>query len=85
MRRKAYDLPILCLAEISVFFLHVNSKACGSLVVKVMDSWEVCHEFERVIAENPSWEVDQFTPNMSKLKHSPVEVVWKLGEEGCQP
>ncbi|GFT77376.1 hypothetical protein TNCV_1470361 [Trichonephila clavipes] len=47
----------------------------GSLVVQVTDSWSACHEFEPVTAENPPC---RRTLSMSRLKRSPVGLVWKL-------
>ncbi|GFV45863.1 hypothetical protein TNCV_2322231 [Trichonephila clavipes] len=43
-----------------------------------MDSWPTRHEFELSIAEDPPCRGGQHTLNMSRVKHSPVGVVWKL-------
>ncbi|GFX77562.1 hypothetical protein TNCV_4026121 [Trichonephila clavipes] len=45
---------------------------CGSLVVKVTDSWLACHEFEPSIAEYAPYSVDRCTFNMSRLKCPPT-------------
>ncbi|GFY02863.1 hypothetical protein TNCV_3507431 [Trichonephila clavipes] len=60
----------------------------GSLVVKVMDSWLACREYEPCTAEEQSWRRSRCRLNMSKLKRPPVGVVYKLGEEcylRCSP
>ncbi|GFU43097.1 hypothetical protein TNCV_109191 [Trichonephila clavipes] len=56
----------------------------GSLVVMVMDLWLACHEFEPSTAEDPPCSAGRCKLNMSKLKCSPVGVVWKLREKGSQ-
>ncbi|GFT17299.1 uncharacterized protein TNCV_4806151 [Trichonephila clavipes] len=58
---------------------YETSGDCGSLVVKVTDSRMACHEFEPGTAEDPLYKGDRCTL-MSKLKCTPVGVVWKLGE-----
>ncbi|GFX17320.1 hypothetical protein TNCV_3553251 [Trichonephila clavipes] len=57
--------------------LAANFGGLGSLVVKVTDS---SHEFEPCSAEYPPSRGGQCTLNMSRLKRSLVDVVWKLGE-----
>ncbi|GFW78846.1 hypothetical protein TNCV_2058671 [Trichonephila clavipes] len=39
-----------------------------SLVVKVMDSWSACHEFEPCAAEDPPYRGGRCTLNISRLK-----------------
>ncbi|GFV12452.1 hypothetical protein TNCV_1792311 [Trichonephila clavipes] len=39
-----------------------------------------CHEFEPSTAEDPSCRVQVMHGNLSKLKPSPINVVWKFGE-----
>ncbi|GFV19041.1 hypothetical protein TNCV_4759261 [Trichonephila clavipes] len=51
---------------------------CGSLEVKVTDSWLTCHKIEPNNAEDPP---SRCSLSMSRLKHPPFDVVWKLGEE----
>ncbi|GFV84420.1 hypothetical protein TNCV_5006841 [Trichonephila clavipes] len=52
-----------------------------SLVVKVTDSWLVCHELKPSTAEDPPCRGDRCMLNMSRLKCPPVDVAWKLGKE----
>ncbi|GFT70257.1 hypothetical protein TNCV_3457011 [Trichonephila clavipes] len=52
----------------------------SSLVLKVTDSWLVCHEFDPGTAKDPPCRGSRCTLNISRFKHSPVGVVWKLGE-----
>ncbi|GFW02926.1 hypothetical protein TNCV_3733251 [Trichonephila clavipes] len=52
----------------------------SNLVVKVTDSWPVCHEFEPSTAENMSFRGGQCTPNRSRFKRSPMSGVCKLEE-----
>ncbi|GFT57949.1 hypothetical protein TNCV_2768571 [Trichonephila clavipes] len=53
----------------------------GGLAVKLMVSWPACHEFEPSTAEDPLYTGGRCTLNMSRLKRSPVGVLWKFGEE----
>ncbi|GFX41472.1 hypothetical protein TNCV_3490121 [Trichonephila clavipes] len=53
----------------------------GSLVIKVTDLWPACHEIEPSTPEDPPCKEGRCTLNMLRLKHPPVGVVWKLGEE----
>ncbi|GFV36733.1 hypothetical protein TNCV_1034091 [Trichonephila clavipes] len=53
----------------------------SSLGVKVTDSWPACPEFKpdtTGTAEVPLCRGEQWTLNMSRLKHPPVGMVWKL-------
>ncbi|GFS61384.1 hypothetical protein TNCV_3105621 [Trichonephila clavipes] len=59
----------------------VWEEGCGSLVVKVTNSWLACHEFKPGTVEDPSCTGDRCTLNMSRLKCPPVGVVLKLGED----
>ncbi|GFX14230.1 hypothetical protein TNCV_1767241 [Trichonephila clavipes] len=54
----------------------------GSLVVKDMDSWSACHEFEPSTVEDPPCREGLSTLNMSRLKQPLVGAVWKLGKGG---
>ncbi|GFW78772.1 hypothetical protein TNCV_4261941 [Trichonephila clavipes] len=49
------------------------------LMVKVMDSWLSCHEFEPSTAEDPPCRGGRCTLNMSKFKRPTVGEEWKLG------
>ncbi|GFV38091.1 hypothetical protein TNCV_4204011 [Trichonephila clavipes] len=61
--------------------VDLSQGAChGSSVVKVIDSWQACHEFEPSVAFDPPRRRGRSTLNMSRLKRPPVGVVWKLGE-----
>ncbi|GFW42183.1 hypothetical protein TNCV_1206391 [Trichonephila clavipes] len=51
-----------------------------SLVVKVTDSWPVCHEFEPGTIEDPPCRRGRCTLNMLRLKRPSGGVMWKLGE-----
>ncbi|GFT11961.1 hypothetical protein TNCV_725681 [Trichonephila clavipes] len=42
-------------------------------------SWPACHEFEPHVAEDPPCIGGRYTLNMSRVKRSPVGVVWNLG------
>ncbi|GFT29138.1 hypothetical protein TNCV_3587491 [Trichonephila clavipes] len=53
----------------------------GILVVKIMDSWLACHEFEPSTTEDPPGKGYRCTLNMSRFKRSLVGVLGKLGEE----
>ncbi|GFT61998.1 hypothetical protein TNCV_3811741 [Trichonephila clavipes] len=55
------------------------------LVVKMTDSWPACHEFEPNTAEDLPFREDQCTLNLTRLKRSPIGMVWKLGEGRRQP
>ncbi|GFX32675.1 hypothetical protein TNCV_888131 [Trichonephila clavipes] len=50
-------------------------------MVKVTDSWLMCHEFEPSAAEDLPCRGGRCSLNLSRLKRPPVGVVWKLGEE----
>ncbi|GFU66687.1 hypothetical protein TNCV_3111711 [Trichonephila clavipes] len=49
----------------------------GSPVIRVMDSWLACHDFEPSTAEDPPCRGCRCMLNMSRLKYSPIGVVWK--------
>ncbi|GFW32922.1 hypothetical protein TNCV_1774871 [Trichonephila clavipes] len=68
---------------VSICVLERNLDSHGSLVVKVMD---FSQEFELRTVEHPPCRGGQCMPKMSRalLKSSPIGVMWKLGEEGCQ-
>ncbi|GFX22071.1 hypothetical protein TNCV_3054271 [Trichonephila clavipes] len=51
-----------------------------SLVVKFMDSWLACHEFERSTSEDSLCRGNRCTLKASRLKRPPVVEVWKLRE-----
>ncbi|GFX77251.1 hypothetical protein TNCV_5063841 [Trichonephila clavipes] len=55
----------------------------GILVVKVMNSWPACPEFEPSTAKDPPWREGRYTLNMSGVKRPSVGVVGKLGEGGA--
>ncbi|GFY24778.1 hypothetical protein TNCV_2689691 [Trichonephila clavipes] len=57
------------------------SPSRGSLVVKVTDSWPVCHEFKPCTTEDPPFSGGRCTLNLSRLKRPPLVEVWKLGEK----
>ncbi|GFX41132.1 hypothetical protein TNCV_2218301 [Trichonephila clavipes] len=48
-----------------------------NIVVKVIDSWPACHDFEHSTAEDPPGR------GVMHLKRPSVREVWKLGEEGA--
>ncbi|GFW80661.1 hypothetical protein TNCV_3235131 [Trichonephila clavipes] len=52
----------------------ISTPTCGrgSLVVKVTDSWQACHEFEPSTAENTQYRGGRYTLNMSKLRPPPA-------------
>ncbi|GFV69338.1 hypothetical protein TNCV_2943081 [Trichonephila clavipes] len=52
----------------------LRTTGCDSLVVKVMDSWLACHEFEPGAAEDPPCKKDRYTLNLSGLKRPPIGV-----------
>ncbi|GFU69102.1 hypothetical protein TNCV_4458291 [Trichonephila clavipes] len=49
------------------------------LVVKVTDWWSVSQEVKPSTAEDPPYSKSRCSLNMSRFKHPPVGVVWKLG------
>ncbi|GFV33294.1 hypothetical protein TNCV_1498161 [Trichonephila clavipes] len=55
----------------------------SSPVVKVTDSWQVCHEFEPSTIEDPQCNRGRFTLNKSRFKRPPFDVVCKLGDGGA--
>ncbi|GFV14444.1 hypothetical protein TNCV_165711 [Trichonephila clavipes] len=60
-----------------------SSCGCGSLVVKITDSWLVCHEFE-----DPPCRGVRSTLNIQRLKRPLVDVVWytaALGSTQWEP
>ncbi|GFV50223.1 hypothetical protein TNCV_621361 [Trichonephila clavipes] len=52
----------------------------GDVMVKVMDSWPACQEFEPSTAKDPPCRGSRCTLNISSLERRPVGVVCKLGE-----
>ncbi|GFV28501.1 hypothetical protein TNCV_3984521 [Trichonephila clavipes] len=64
---------------ISIVLLN-RAHGRGSLVVKVTDSGQVCHEFKPSTAQDPPCTGRQSMLNMLRLKHPPFGVVCKLGE-----
>ncbi|GFT47059.1 hypothetical protein TNCV_3747191 [Trichonephila clavipes] len=58
------------------------TRGTDCLLVKVMDSWPACHEFESSTAEDPP-RLRRCTLNLSKLKRPSVGMLWKLEEGGA--
>ncbi|GFW09810.1 hypothetical protein TNCV_868721 [Trichonephila clavipes] len=56
-------------SEWSPAFTQVFS-GCGSQVVKVSDSWLVCHEFQPSIVEDPPFRGERWTFNLSRAQTS---------------
>ncbi|GFX61357.1 uncharacterized protein TNCV_4894011 [Trichonephila clavipes] len=54
----------------------------GSLVVKVTDSWNACHDFEPCTTEDPPCRGGRYMLNMSRLKRPLFGVEFRRG--GCQ-
>ncbi|GFU20717.1 hypothetical protein TNCV_3176541 [Trichonephila clavipes] len=70
------------------FGLRIVLISRGYLVVKVTDSWLVCHEFKPSTAEDPPCRGGRCTLNVSRVRRPPVGVV--KFEEGvgylrCRP
>ncbi|GFX97192.1 hypothetical protein TNCV_556821 [Trichonephila clavipes] len=63
---------------VSITFRTLSDRR--SLMVKVMDSWLACHEFDSSVAENSKCREGHFTLNMLMLKRPPVgaeiEIEW---------
>ncbi|GFW00659.1 hypothetical protein TNCV_2284051 [Trichonephila clavipes] len=55
--------------------------SCGSLAVKVTDSWQERHVFEPSATKDPPCRGDRCMLNLLRLKRFPVGVVCELGEE----
>ncbi|GFU91455.1 hypothetical protein TNCV_2542231 [Trichonephila clavipes] len=73
-KTRSYDISTQSLGLIS-------QSGHDSRVVKVTDSWLVCHEFEFNTAEDSPCRRGRCTLSTSRLKIPPDDVVSKLGEE----
>ncbi|GFW27762.1 hypothetical protein TNCV_766431 [Trichonephila clavipes] len=61
---------------------RTSSALARSLVVKVMDAWLACHEFEPCTAEDPPCRGYRCTSNLSTLKRPPVRGCGSQEREG---
>ncbi|GFY22619.1 uncharacterized protein TNCV_2178801 [Trichonephila clavipes] len=64
-----------------IFYDHKSLlRGHGCQVFKVKDSWLASHKFEPSAAQDPPCRGGRSTLNLSQLKRSHVDVVWKFGE-----